>query len=196
MQGATLTEKWNTLDSRTIIKDRWIDLRADKCVTPSGVDVSPYYVLSYPDWIHIVALTKDSDIVLVKQYRHAVGQVLLEIPGGMMDKADCDPIIAAKRELLEETGYAADSWRIVGSFFANPATHTNRVHVVLALNAYKQATPSLDVGEEGLVPLTEPVHRVLQKLADGLLPHAMHVAAVLLGLAEAGHLGLGSRRSV
>lgn len=183
-----MTEAWRVLGSRTVVSDRWIDLRADRCITPAGVEVAPYYVLAYPDWVHVVALTEGGRMVLVRQYRHAVGRSVLEIPGGAVDPADGDPLRAAQRELAEETGYAAPAWRTIGSFFPNPATHTNRVHVALALRARPVAAPSLDAGEEGLMTLTLPIREVLDGLAGGLLGQSMHVAAVSLGLAAAGFL--------
>ncbi|TWF54495.1 NUDIX hydrolase [Neorhizobium alkalisoli] len=96
--------KWSVLSSETVVKDRWIDLRAETCVTPSGQEIAPYYVLSYPDWVNIVAITADDEIVLVRQYRHGAADVFTEIPGGAVDAGDPDPVAAAKRELLEETG--------------------------------------------------------------------------------------------
>lgn len=183
-----MTEAWRVLGSRTVVSDRWIDLRADRCITPAGVEVAPYYVLAYPDWVHVVALTEGGRMELVRQYRHAVGRSVLEIPGGAVDPADGDPLRAAQRELAEETGYAAPAWRTIGSFFPNPATHTNRVHVALALRARPVAAPSLDAGEEGLMTLTLPIREVLDGLAGGLLGQSMHVAAVTLGLAAAGFL--------
>lgn len=183
-----MTEAWRVLETRTVVKDRWVDLRADRCVTPAGVEIAPYYVLGYPDWVHVVAVTGDGRVVLVRQYRHAVGRSVLEIPGGAVDPADGDPLRAAQRELAEETGYAAPDWRLLGSFFPNPATHTNQVHVALALGAHPAAAPSLDAGEEGLATLTLPVREVLDGLAGGLLGQSMHVAAVFLGLSAAGVL--------
>ena len=185
-----MTEAWRILESRTVMKDRWIDLRADRCITPAGAEIAPYYVLNYPDWVHVVALTEDGRMVLVRQYRHAIGRSVLEIPGGAVDPADSDPQRAAQRELAEETGYAAATWRMIGSFFPNPATHTNRIHVALALQARPTATPTLDAGEEGLAVLTLPIREVLDGLADGLLGQSMHVAAVYLGLAAARFVGL------
>jgi 8-oxo-dGTP pyrophosphatase MutT (NUDIX family) len=185
-----VTKTWRIAGSRTILKDRWIDLRADRCLTPAGTEIAPYYVLSYPDWVHVVAVTADDRMVLVRQYRHAVGEAVLELPGGVIDASDRDPEAAARRELAEETGYGAGAWRMVGSFYPNPATHTNRVHVVLALDARPGVGPSLDPGEEGLETLTLPVREVLAGLPGGLIGQAMHVAAVYLGLSAAGRLGL------
>jgi hypothetical protein len=79
---------WHIVKSETLIKDRWIDLRADACVTSSGVDIAPYYVLAYPDWVHVVAITPDDQLVLVRQYRHGVGEILLELPAGAVEAAD------------------------------------------------------------------------------------------------------------
>ena len=185
-----MTTAWCIAESRSIVKDRWIDLRADRCLTPTGAEIAPYYVLTYPDWIHVVALTADDRMVLVRQYRHAVGEAVLELPGGVIDVSDRDPEAAARRELGEETGYGAREWRMVGSFYPNPATHTNRVHVALALDAHPAAGPLLDRGEEGLTTLTLPVQEVLAGLAGGLIGQAMHVAAVYLGLTAAGRFRL------
>ncbi|WP_262270196.1 NUDIX hydrolase [Microvirga yunnanensis] len=124
--------KWTVTRSRRILHDRWISLRADDCVTPSGVEIAPFYVLEYPDWVHVVAIDAEDHVLLVRQYRHGYGDSTLELPGGVMDAADKDPVTAAARELMEETGYSAENLRLLASLSPNPATHTNRVHVVLA----------------------------------------------------------------
>ncbi len=175
-----MSNAWRTLSSRPILKDRWIDLRADRCITPGGVEISPYYVLTYPDWAHVVAVTPARELVLVRQYRHAVGQSALELPGGVMDSADADPEQAARRELMEETGYGAERWLKISSLYPNPATHTNRLHTYLALDATPAGGQVLDRGEEGLSLEIMPFDAVLDGLASGLLGQAMHVAAVLM----------------
>jgi 8-oxo-dGTP pyrophosphatase MutT (NUDIX family) len=119
---------WTVHQSSTIIKDRWIDLRADDCTTAAGASVSPYYVLHYPDWAHVVCTDSEKRICIVSQYRHAIRRVSMELPGGMIE-ADEDPLEAAKRELLEETGILARGWRSCGHYSTNPATHTNHIHI-------------------------------------------------------------------
>ena len=172
--------KWRTLSSTTLLKDRWINVRADQCVTPSGVEISPYYVLGYPDWVHVVALTPARDLVLVRQYRHAAGESFLELPGGGVDASDASLEQAAQRELVEETGFTAARWLKVTTLYPNPATQTNRVHTFLALNAVAEHEPQLDRGEEGLGLCVMPFETVVQGLEAGMLGQAMHVASVLL----------------
>jgi 8-oxo-dGTP pyrophosphatase MutT (NUDIX family) len=181
--------KWSVLSSETVVKDRWIDLRAETCVTPSGQEIAPYYVLSYPDWVNIVAITTDDEIVLVRQYRHGAADIFTEIPGGAVDAGDPDPVAAAKRELLEETGYEADNWELVSSLYANPASHTNRLHVYLARNAIRTAGQMLEHGEEGLSVSTMPVDTLLKELRSGLIGQALHVSSIMLALQAAGRLG-------
>jgi 8-oxo-dGTP pyrophosphatase MutT (NUDIX family) len=138
--------------------DRWIRLRADHCITPEGAVLDPYYVLEYRDWVHVVAVTDDDRLVVNHQYRHGAGCVHLELPGGVTDAADAGPLEAAARELREETGFAAREFRHITSLSPNSATHTNRIHIVLALDAYPDGVQSLDAGEEitvELLPLSE-----------------------------------------
>ena len=119
---------WTVNKSSTVMKDRWIDLRADDCTTDSGVSVSPFYILHYPDWVHTMCLDEGDRICVVWQYRHGVARVTLELPGGIVEAGE-DPLDAAKRELREEAGVHAQQWRACGSYATNPATHTNSVHI-------------------------------------------------------------------
>lgn len=185
-----MDQTWRTLNSVTLRKDRWIDLRADHCVTPGGVELNPYYVLAYPDWVHVVALTDDDHVVLVRQYRHAVGKILVELPGGAVDAPDASVEQAARRELEEETGFTAARWQKVTSFYPNPATHTNQLHILLATGVTRRSSQRLDAGEEGLEVVTFPTKDVLAGLGTGLIGHAMHVSGLLLGLALAGRIRL------
>jgi 8-oxo-dGTP pyrophosphatase MutT (NUDIX family) len=182
--------EWEILSSETVLKDRWIDVRADRCRTPSGVEISPYYVLNYPDWVHVVAITTDDCLVLVHQYRHAVGEFILELPGGMVERSETDIETAARRELEEETGYRASAWRPVSVLYPNPAIQTNRVHVYVAWDAKTDGVQALDEGEEGLTLRLIPVSEVLKGLHSGLLGHGLHVSGILLALASIGRLEL------
>ena len=183
----TTLKPWTVTASRIVLADRWIRLRADSCVAPSGDVVDPFYVLEYADWVHVVALTDDDRLVMNRQYRHAAGEVHLELPGGVMDAADADAIEAGKREFREETGHAAAEWRHVVSLRPNPATHTNRVHTVLALGAYADGAQNFDNGEEIAVELV-PVAELLRSIREGAVQQSTHVASLLLALNMAGRI--------
>jgi 8-oxo-dGTP pyrophosphatase MutT (NUDIX family) len=181
--------KWSTRRSKVVIKDRWIHVRADDCVTPGGREISPYYVLSYPDWVHVVAITPDEQVVLTRQYRHAAGQVFWELPGGALDGADLDPVDAARRELEEETGYRAERLELVSTLYPNPATHTNRVHTYLAVGAAPVGVQRLDAGEEGLEVHLMPRRDVVDQVQSGLLGQALHTSSILMALLKGGWIG-------
>lgn len=183
-----MEQHWQVMKTTEILKDRWIDLRADHCLTPEGREISPYYVMSYPDWINIVAITTDNCLLLVRQYRHAAGKFFMEIPGGGQEAADVDSEQAARRELGEETGYTSDSWHLVSTLYPNPASHTNRLHTYLALGAKCTFEQRLDHGEEGLTVHAMPIPKVLEGLQAGLIGQALHVASILLGLRAADRL--------
>lgn len=105
---------WKTLTSTYLFKDDWLTVRADKCEKPDGKIIDPYYVYEFPDWVTAVAVTSDDEIILVRQYRQALGETLIEIPGGCVDPSDENLQAAAARELLEETGYAFESYTYLG----------------------------------------------------------------------------------
>lgn len=178
---------WVIESSRTIFRDRWLSVRADRCRMPDGREVEPYYVLEYPDWVNVVAVTESQGVVLVRQYRHGVGRVLLELPSGVVETADGDPVETARRELLEETGYTSDSFRLTGVLSANPATHSNRAHCFLATGCRKVAEPKLDEIEE-LEVVVKPLDRLGRLARDGALLQALHVSSVFFALADLGHV--------
>src|SRR4029077_9786803 len=132
--------------SRYAFADPWLRLRSDTVLLPNGRLLSPCTIFEYPDWVDVIALTGERNVVLVDQYRHAVGQLRTEFPAGAVDEAEV-PLAAIKRELLEETGYASDDWHRLGSAPVNPVLQTNRIHCFLALGAHKVAEQDLDEGE-------------------------------------------------
>src|SRR3954452_17015414 len=144
MDRKSLIEPWRVVGHRYSYRDRWLRLRSDRCVTPAGQDVDPFHVLEYHDWINVLALTGGNRCLLVRECRHGVGEIVVGLPGGTMDATDADPETAARRELLEETGFTAGSLIPCGTSFANAATHTNRVWSYIAPDAVRTGGQSLD----------------------------------------------------
>ena len=179
-----LDGKWRVTASRYVHKDRWIALRADDCVTDDGAPIVPYYVLEYPDWVEIVALDADDNVLLVRQYRHGMADFTVELPAGGMDPDETDPCAAAARELLEETGCAGRiTW--VGDARPNAGTHTNRVHTLLARDVVQVAEPKDDPAER-IERFWVPAAEALRMALAGELVVAMHVASLLRALVHAG----------
>jgi len=181
---------WTVRKSRVVFSDRWVTLKADDCLTASGVEISPFYTLEYPDWVHAVALDENDHVILVRQYRHGYRGYTLELPGGVMDAADTDPVKAAARELAEETGYSAKAFRLLASLSPNPATHTNQVHVVLAQPAQWVKPPDPEP-EEGINVIRIPAAEALRMALRGEMVHAQHVGMLVIGLQAANLLHKG-----
>ncbi len=138
--------KAKVLDRRYVFADPWLRLRHDSVLLEAGGLASPRTIFEYPDWVDVIALTAELNIVLVDQYRHGVRRTRTEFPAGTVDGGEA-PLAAIQRELLEETGYAGAEWRPLGSAPVNPALQTNRIHSFLALGARKVAEQTLDAGE-------------------------------------------------
>jgi len=98
------------LTSRYIVQDRWLKVRADTYELPNAQVIEPYYVLEYPTWLNIVALTAQEEVVLVRLYRHGIRQTVLELPSGAVESSDASVLDATRRELLEETGYGGGAF--------------------------------------------------------------------------------------
>ena len=169
--------KWKTEKSEYLLNDKWIKVRADRCVMPNKEIVEPYYVLEYPDWINVVGVTDKNEVILVKTYRHGIGRELVELPSGMIDKADSSPMVTAKRELLEETGYSGNTFIQTGIVSANPSNHSNLTYCFFAKNLKKTGEQMLDKTEEIEVVLT-PIDKVLDMLKNGHFLQALHVSSL------------------
>ncbi|ATQ68511.1 MULTISPECIES: NUDIX hydrolase [Methylosinus] len=181
---------WELRGSRRLIRDRWISLRADHCVTQRGVVLDPYYVLEYRDWVHVVALDEADRLLLVRQYRHGAGEMSLELPGGVMDEGESDPLAAGARELLEETGHRAASIRHLACLSPNPASHANRVHLLYAEGARLVAPLKLDNSEDITVERV-PWREALELALGGGMIHAQHVGLLAIALAQVKGVTIG-----
>jgi ADP-ribose pyrophosphatase len=173
--------KWKVLASEQIFNDRWFKVRKEKCLTPGGKIVDPYYVYDFPTWVAALPVTEDGKIVMIRQYRHALGETVLEIPGGCMDDSDASPELAIARELREETGYEFSSYEYLGPISPNPSTNSNLLHMYLARGGKKVAQQSLDENEEIEIVLVS-VDELKQLLRDHKIVQAMHVSCIFYAL--------------
>ena len=178
---------WKILSSEYLFNDLWFKVRKDKCITPQGKIVDPYYVYEFPTWVTAVALTEDGKVVLEKQYRHALGETCIEIPGGCVDDTDSSLEEAIKRELLEETGYHFSSYEYLGKISANPSTNSNLMHMYLAKGGKKVASQELDHNEEIEIDLVS-IDELKQMLRENKIVQAMHVTCVMYALEKMGEL--------
>lgn len=148
-------KKWTILRSEYLVRRPWLTARRDVARLPDGRINEEYYVLEYPDWVNVIAVTKDGLLVMERQYRHALGNTCYELPCGVIEKGET-PLEAAKRELLEETGYAGGEWTPWMTLSPNPATSTNLAHSFLAVGVEKVDTQHLDATEDIEVYLKTP----------------------------------------
>jgi ADP-ribose pyrophosphatase len=174
-------QKWRILHSELVFNHPWYKVRRDCVALPNGEIVDDYFLSERLDVALVFAITPESEIIFVRQYRHGAGEILLELPAGTFDSKTESATSAASRELREETGYSCDRLIPVHILYDNPVKETNKIHLFLAQNASYQGAQVLDTTEEIEVVLI-PISKVLQSIAEGNICVAGSVAAVVLGL--------------
>jgi 8-oxo-dGTP pyrophosphatase MutT (NUDIX family) len=168
--------RWRRLRSEPVGDFRIFTIRRDRIVSPRTEQELDFYVLDGADWVNVIPVTEEGNLVLVRQYRHGTEATTVEIPGGAMDPGDESPLAAARRELLEETGHAAAEWGDLGWVHPNPAIQSNRCWTFLARGARRVAAPRLDPGEDIEIFEAAP-DEVRAMLKDGRITHSLVVAA-------------------
>lgn len=148
----------------------------------SGKIVDPYYVVEMPSSVVVMAITEDNKVVLVKQYRHPVGRVLLELPGGFMDENE-EPLQTASRELNEETGFTFKNFYYLGLTSANPGVINNYCHLFLATGGTKTGEQHLDPNEE-IEILLKPLDEVKTMLYHSEFLQSQHSVCLFYGFAK------------
>ncbi len=137
---------WKTIQSETLVDTYHAKVKRNKVELPDGSIIEDFYTVTIPDAAMIAAITKDGEILLKSEYRYACQETVIECPAGMIDEGE-EPFDAAKRELLEETGYASEDWTYLGYTWESTSKLTNKMHLFLAKNAVKVAGQSLDENE-------------------------------------------------
>lgn len=137
---------WDIRNSEYVYRSPWLTVRKDAVRTDRGVDIDDFYVLEYPTWVNVIAITIDGHYIIEKQYRHGIQQEVYEICAGTCEK-DEEPIDAAKRELLEETGFGGGKWSLIGKYAPNPNSMTNWCYSYLAEGVSKMQEPHQELTE-------------------------------------------------
>ena len=171
---------WKTTNSRYVVRDRWMTLRADRCETAVDVVLDPYYVQESEDWVQVVAFDLCGKILLTRQYRHGAGLVCMELPCGVIERGET-AAQAATRELLEETGCTLVTLQPLPVLSPNPARYSNRIHAFIASGTQRIQEQRLDKAEEIEFEFLT-VNEVLSLIDAGSFPQALHVASIFLAL--------------
>lgn len=168
-------DAWKRIESEEVANCRIFKVRQDKCVRLNGGAEHNFFVLENSDWVNIIPLTTNNEVVLIEQFRHGIEQMTLEIPGGMVDD-DEDPQYAATRELIEETGYKPREVVFLGKTHPNPATHDNTVYHYLALGCEKVQEVAFD-STESIVTSLVPLAEIPELLTNEKITHSLVAAA-------------------
>ena len=172
-----MIKPWEKIRSSLIGDFRIFKLHSEIKLSPRTGREHDFFLLNCVDWVNVIAVTPDQQLVMVEQYRHGSNTVELEIPGGMMDPHETDPVATAVRELREETGYAGQNPRRLGDIWSNPAILTNRTHTILVEQCELKHGVEFDSGED-IVTRLVPVKDLPQLVADGKIMHSLVVVAL------------------
>jgi len=188
--GSSPPRPWETLASRELfMASPWLRLSVDKVRLSDGRVVEDFYQIQLPEYVVIVAQTSDGRIILERQYKHGIGRVTLILPSGYI-KAEEEPLAAAQRELLEETGYVADDWRSLGCFIVDGNRGCGKAHLFVACHARRVTAPDPGDLEDLEILLMKP-EAIVEAIQAGEAPLLATVAAITLAI-QAGLVSLNS----
>jgi ADP-ribose pyrophosphatase len=170
--------RWEKLSAETKFSTRVFDVLSVQYRHGPRDRSRDFWVIKAPDWVNVIALTTDQQLVLVRQFRFGLDEFSLEVPGGVIEHGE-DPIVAGLRELAEETGYSGSDARLLGSVNPNPAIQSNQCHFVLVEHVRKTHELAWDPDEEIHV-LTKPVEAVLALARSGGITHSLVLNALFL----------------
>jgi ADP-ribose pyrophosphatase len=172
-----MIKPWQKLSSKALGDYRIFTVRSDEKVSPRTGQKHDFYIIDCVDWVNVLAVTPDEQLVMVEQYRHGTNTVELEIPGGIMDASETSPVETGVRELREETGYEGEKARLLGNVFANPAIMSNTCHTVIVENCSLKHAVEFDSGED-LITRLVPVADIPQLVKTGKIRHPLVVVAL------------------
>lgn len=175
---ATQPKPWKIIDSSHLADYTIFSIYRVRSESPRTGKVLPFHIIDCGTWINIFPITENGHVVMIRQYRHGTKEITLEIPGGLAEPNE-DPADAARREMVEETGYDSDTILPLGCVTPNPAFLTNRCHTFVAPHVSRVRAQSLDRGEDIEVVLI-PLHQLRELVSNGTITHSLVVAAIYL----------------
>ncbi len=168
---------WQKVGSKPVGDFRIFTIRSDEVISPRTQQTQDVYVIDCVNWVNVIALTPERNLVMIEQYRHGSNTIELEIPGGMMDPGDASPVAAGLRELREETGYEGENPRLLGQILPNPAIMSNVCYTVLVENCRCVHPLQFDHGED-LITRLVPVSELPGLVTAGKIQHSLVVVAL------------------
>ena len=179
-------EKWKTKKTEKLIDTHWVKVRRDAVELPNGQSIEGFYAITINDAAAIVALDDAGNIILKKEYRYCYDREMIEVPAGTFEEGESDGLLAAQRELLEETGYISDDWQYLGATVESSAKLTNYMHIYFANHCHKVSGQHLDATEELdvlLMPLEQAVDMVMSnEICCNSSAHGILRVARMLGV--------------
>ena len=172
-----MLKPWKKISTKPLADFHIFKVRSDLKECPATGKRGEFYVLESVNWVNVIAITPDEQLVMVEQYRHGSDTIELEIPGGMMDPHESDPVATGVRELREETGYEGDNARILGKVFSNPAIMNNTTFTVIVENCHPRHKTQFDHHED-IVTRLVPVAEVPDLVRAGRIGHPLVAVAL------------------
>jgi len=172
-----MIKSWPIVESTKNLDTGLFSITTNRCCSPRTGREHDFYVIDFPNWVQVIPITPDDQIVMVRQYRHGCGRIFLELPGGLIDEDDLSPDQTAKRELLEETGYRAENLILLTRIYPQPAVLNNKGLTYLAREVIKVAEPNLDPTEDIEVCLVK-LQKIQEMIRGGEINHGQTVMAL------------------
>jgi len=172
------SKPWKIHSTREVLHTPIFRVHLDSSECPRTGIRGNFYKFKFGNWVNIVAMTSGDEMIMIRQFRHGSSKSELEIPGGLIDSADADPVSAGQRELLEETGYMGGNAKIIGSVCPNPALQDNICYTVFVDNAVRVSEPAMDDCED-IETLLVPAKKVRRLIRDGKIRHGLVLNALM-----------------
>jgi ADP-ribose pyrophosphatase len=178
-------KKWKPISDKPAFQNKWWDIRQETVELPDGSVIDDFFVNHSPDGVVVVPVTAGGNVVVNRQYKHGAREIVTELAIGRHDNGEADPMDAAKRELMEETGYSGGEWERLSTLAGNPTSSTSRLHFFLARGVTKTSDSKEDPREQVEVREVTPAEFVAMA-EDGRLKTQASVAAAFLAMRRLG----------